>query len=53
MKKLLAILMAICMLASVIYVPAIAAESTEKAAEKPAAGVVLRLGALKTGETPP
>ena len=48
MKKFLAILMAICLMASVLCVPALAAEPTDE----PAAGTVLRATALlKDGKT--
>ena len=51
MKKLFAILMAICMMASVICVPAFAAEAANELPE-PAAGTVLRATALlKDGKT--
>ena len=46
MKKFLAILMAICMVASLLCVPAFAAESADKL-PAPAAGVVLRVSALQ------
>ena len=51
MKKFLAILMAICMMASLLCVPAFAAESADEL-PAPAAGVVLRATALlKDGKT--
>ena len=43
MKKLFAIVLTICMLVSVLCVPAFAAES----ADEPAPGTVLRVSALK------
>ena len=51
MKKLFAILMAICMMASVLCVPAFAADTADEL-PAPAAGVVLRATALlKDGKT--
>ena len=51
MKKFLAILMAICMMASLLCVPAFAADAADKL-PAPAAGVVLRATALlKDGKT--
>ena len=48
MKKLFAIVLTICMLVSVLCVPAFAAES----ADEPAPGTVIRVGALKkNGDT--
>ena len=48
MKKLFAIVLTICMLASVLCVPAFAAET----ADEPAPGTVIRVGALKkNGDT--
>ena len=46
MKKFLAILMAICMMATLLCVPAFAAESADKL-PAPAAGTVLRITAMK------
>ena len=46
MKKFLAILMVICMMASLLCVPAFAAESADKLPE-PAAGTLLRITAIK------
>ena len=56
MKKILAILMTICMLAGVISLPVIAEEPTDTTdpadTKEPAADVVLRLSALKrNGDT--
>ena len=50
MKKFLAILMAICMLASMLCVPAFAADAADELSA-PAAGVVLRITANKGDET--
>ena len=51
MKKLFAILMAICMMASLLCVPAFAAEPADEL-PAPAAGTVLRATALlKDGKT--
>ena len=46
MKKFLAILMAICMMASLLCIPAFAAESADEL-PAPAAGTVLRITAIK------
>lgn len=46
MKKFLAILMAICMMASLLCIPAFAAESADEL-PAPAAGTVLRITAMK------
>ena len=46
MKKFLAILLAICMMASLLCIPAFAAESADKL-PAPAAGTVLRITAIK------
>ena len=46
MKKFLAILLAVCMMVSLLCVPVFAAESTDKL-PAPAADVVLRITAMK------
>ena len=50
MKRFLAILMAICMMASMLSVPAFAAENADELPE-PAAGTLLRATAIKGDET--
>ena len=50
MKKFLVILMAICMMASLLCVPAFAAETADELPE-PAAGTLLRATAIKGDET--
>ena len=46
MKKLLAVILTICMMASVLCVPALAADPTDEL-PKPAEGTLLRITAMK------